>query len=290
MLTGKLLRRLSRRLRRSFQQYVVAIHTRLPHVEAARKKRERQNEAHPLLRLPAELRSRIYDFALVDGAVISPTLSSVCPVVFTGTESRQRMTYIDGSRHVSSTETNLAQVCRSLRTEALYHFYRHNMFSFPIIRGTLGFFHKPQSLPLWLRDQPPSVLPMLKILLFGKRSCPHEKAVRAAKGYEDAQRVHVGRTYNILVDFAATKELKMISSRGPERSEWSYIHLDDCEICWQKLLDDVQTFQESEIWKEARDVWHDKLDGGKLSWRDVARMIKIVRTAFQFGYLRLPDS
>lgn len=302
----KVLRRLMQRLHRSWQQLLVAI-PRFPHVEHGRKRREQANWANPLLKLPVEMRLRIYEFALLNNTAISPPHGYLCHMDSAKDGAHQRVTHNSASRgmddaKIMSTEvskwnkeTNLAQVCRALRDETLRYFYRHNMFRFPMIRGTLnrglpGYEHKPKYLPLWLQDLPPQVLPIVRILLFESRSCPHREAIGIAKGYDLSQYIHMNSTYNILIDFAATRKLEIIDYRAPERNGWRYVYLDECQTCWQKLHDDVQTFEESETWKAARDQWHDKLDGGKISWKDVASMIKTVRTAFQGGRLRLPGS
>ena len=122
----------------------------LPAAERKRQAHEEMNTTHPFMRLPGELRNRIYSYCMVSDTVIDPiwgTLSTLEKFPSTDTtaefylksnhrgEYMSRLYYEDNYDPYEVTwakMANMSQVCRAWRVEALKHFYGSNVFKLSV--------------------------------------------------------------------------------------------------------------------------------------------------------------
>lgn len=252
----------------------------LPHAEHARKKREQQNRSSPLARLPGELRNRIYELAMPHSTVLDPSFGSIDVLEHNsdGTwmirqgKDTWRLYNIwspaSDPAAVWSIFVNMTQVSRFFRSEALAYFYSENRFRFPLQRSRAPYERwwykrKPKYLERWLASRPRQVLPLLELHFAARKLCPHE--------WRQTSEIENG--YSVLLRLSDTKRLTVLLNMcGPDRRY--------CTPCLEQIHTRTKSFENGEQWSQARDRWHDKLDSGRLSWRDYLRLINVLTNNF----------
>ena len=300
----------------------------LPWTTYVQRRREVQNKArNPFLKLPAELRIRIYQLAMPANLIIDRsgcmqyTLeqlqdgSSVasyedthhslecdrkqgCLTVYPGDIHRLPI----GPKKWKGC-ANMTQVCRALRIETLAFFHGQNSFAFsrqPWSRGSTAPKHSwkwnydvdrmsVMRVEHWLKTRPSESLPFLTVMLMSQADCParHHNQIRRAHdieleatrdlrsfSWEPRPKFRISGDYLIMLNFANSRELKLVTSA---RSDRGHMVLHDCRWCLERVDRMWKDFTARDEWRSARDSWHDKLDAGTLSWKDALRMIDLIR-------------
>ena len=128
----------------------------------------------------------------------------------------------------------------------------------------------------WLQSRASAALPLLRVVLMTSTECPgaHQDHLREAPDEVRRAAYSEYRAYLIMLDFSNSRSLKLVS--GP-RSYPEYMNLHHCQICLMRIENAWDKFAASDEWREARNKWHDKLDAGRLSWKDALRMIDLIR-------------
>ena len=115
--------------------------------ELKRQAREEANRSHGFMRLPGEIRNRIYSLCMVSETIIDPIWGAIyCLKQIDETEScldrssvyREYITLLYPEHRYEPYQAtwarmgNMSQVCRAWRIEAMKHFYGNNIFKLPI--------------------------------------------------------------------------------------------------------------------------------------------------------------
>lgn len=290
---------------RSSRTHLVPVHRMIfPWTTFMQKKREQRNEAqNPLMRLPGELRNRIYELSMPTNCMIAPLCyyHLVSPCERSQKELGLRVLKTAEAYGHSQAEhwsriANISQVCRALRGEALGHVYEKNSFAFH--RGRYYYDRRaskyipnrtidlqrarPMFLEHWLQSRPTKCPPNLKVILQSTWSCPRSHRdeilrVHNIGRFDSAgQVVHFSMTgnYLIMLDFAMSRDLKLVKATRPQEH---YMVLHDCRVCLGSVQSAWKKLTMSGEWRSARDNWYDKLDTGELEWKDALRMIDLIR-------------
>lgn len=250
---------------RLYRRTTRMIEIQLTHTKAwteAREAREAANRTHHFMKLPSELRNRIYALSMVSDAVLDPVWGCISDLKRIDNKQyfldehgdypryRSQMYYdeqgYEANAVTASRMANMSQVCKVWREEAVRLYYGTNIFKFPIGKQT---WHRTQSqqqkgagtpalttyYTRWLRELPKEAFSMVRLVLHDYRVCPHPFV-----GPRDPNRRARWATPTktggclIFVDF----DHQMVSAvRG--NSERNYRDLWHCQICWPQYVDAV---------------------------------------------------
>lgn len=254
---------------RQYRKTARRLQTRLSHTMAhkvKREAREAENRAHPFMKLPGELRNRIYALSMISDAVLDPVWGRIYDLKRVGEteyfleDSSQYPHYrsqlyseyrFETNAVTAAKMANMSQVCKVWREEAVKFYYGSNVFKFPIgehlyerkgrrsgrlrVRSTA----RREYYTGWLRKFPKEAFSVSRLVLHDYRDCPHP--VETAGTQSSSRRCPKTGSCLIFLDFEqqAIAPVRATSNRD-NANLW------DCETCWKEFADVVLGLNENE--------------------------------------------
>lgn len=226
------------------------------------------------MRLPGELRNRIYGLSMVSDVVLDPVWGCVYdlsggrgsdneyflkePTEYPRYRSQlyQKQYGFEPNAMAAARMANMSQVCKAWREESLKYYYGSNIFKFPMgkhiherkgrtdVRSTAERIFYTR----WLFKFPKEAFSVLRLVLQGYRPCPHplnEMSDQRQSLGRGKRRFKEG-TCMIFLDF---QQKRVFPVQGVSKRD--RVDLWHCQICWMRFTSAVQNVNDAEEVTEA---------------------------------------